>query len=51
MGRRPCDFRHDYPAVIVQFEIVQPRTTESVKQSGGWLGSACVIFRHDPAIE
>lgn len=40
MGRCPCDFRHDYPAVIVQFETVQPSRTESVKPSSGCQGSA-----------
>lgn len=43
MGRHPCDSRHAYPAVIVQFATVQSRTTESVKPSGGYQGSACVL--------
>lgn len=44
MGDGPLAIsRHDYPAVIVQFETVQPSRTESVKPSGGCQGSACVL--------
>lgn len=39
MGRRLCDFRHDYPAMIAQFETVWQRTTESVKPAtDAWEG-------------